>query len=196
MVGMICVSSCCISQGELKAGGLLINDKLSSRISQMDAAVHVSATIMLFETNVLLEDVVSYVDTCSTHIAVIFKFRERLDRVGDVDGIASKVSHVLREGVAFQIDIRLRICPVGASVTFEIGRVDMNGTSTCSNIFNELVTSYDDRALICNNHECTDRLILLNEIGVVERLCGISNGLEHIRTSVVGWTTRLEFKLT
>lgn len=196
MVGMIRVSSRYISLGEHKARGLLILDKLLFSVSQMDAAVHVGTAIVLLETDVPLEDIVSDVDTSSTHVEVVFEVRERLDCVRDINCVASEVGHVLREGVALDIDIRLRIGPIGAGVTFEIGRIDMDGTTTRSNILNELVTPYNDRSLIRDDHECTDRLISLNEVGVVESLCGISNGLEHISCFVGGTITLLELNLT
>ena len=72
---------------------------------------------------------------------MVFKVNLSQDSVRDVDCISSEVSHIFRELIPYEVDVRLQVFNFSrfCLVSFEVWVVDVNNASLSPDIFWEAV---------------------------------------------------------
>ena len=94
---------------------------------------------MSLEACVVLKAVVFDVDTSAAHVPIVFEVFGAIDSVSDVESITSKVCHILRKVVVFEVNVGLRVSSIRILVSLKVGRHDVHRASQSANILHEKI---------------------------------------------------------
>lgn len=136
---------------------------------QLIAVGRDSSSIVNFHSDVVFESIPYDVHTCT----VLFGIETRSeDRRAYINCISTEVSHVLREGILAQDNMRLVPC-------LPIGAINCDASTECSNVLSESAAFEQSQVTrACNINE-TQSLILVKEIIQV----GVIISRHHLRAT-------------